>query len=947
MSDDPTGSAQSRPTLGSSPLAETPLAGSPPRLGQPDPGPSPPTAQLPGGDVPWSPPLPPPDLSAGGLADPVRRQLAALGSPRYDLLVLDAATGVRRAFRGTRTPDQVLAALPWLAQENARAGEVLLRPLAPLGYSVLSGVSRDALERGRGGGFEPAAVVQLPDGSREIWLRAGADLGQDVQQLVDRGLGQRFHPRLSPAVPGYGHLAGFDSPAAARAGPAAGSSVTLDEAAGGDYRAGPALAARAARWLATLDERARLDRALAQDAALVPARVLARGGPGELARVSPEHTRALLVLDAEAMRRGLAAMPPAAEELPGEIRRVELARQAFGEAWRAAGDLPPGAAARDQLEGRIVATYRALRDVEDSLAARLGVRDLPETLAAGGLEELARRHEATLAAEARQEAALPGSRGFGPQGALAASLPAEPPALPSPEPSLGANLPDADQLFRPPEPRIGLEAAVSRHTAADLRFLALETLAAGTGPLPDGARRPAAEDVAAAWRHRLSHELTLEAREATLERDRRHLARLHEQGSLGLAAFEPRAVRDPSPANTAAYDARLDRLAALENRHAELGGDLLQLARLRVRRDLDRSARELDRHPAAETLSSHLRLLDLRREIDGRPWPRRQRTPDTAELAAAKERFGESAARLLREPGRPARLALEDEFVKLRAAQDRHAAAAAVRELRAARHELRRAGDLLLAAGRQGGAPSPVRLDRFAAALAREQRAEAAWGERLDRRDPAIYPLAGQLAPLLGRLSRGDLRPQTLARLHRAVVHHLPDNGLAWPPLRDNRPATGSLSDALTAWRQDRAALVRARHHLKPSLQGSLAENRALASDLTRFRDALDRYQTSLVRLERETAWHTRPRQGALVPAERFLAHPVFTGAPHRALAAWTAHALRQGVPPDRIPHLLARSLPARTAAPRLLSPGSGAFVAVALRHLARLVQGAEKALVR
>jgi hypothetical protein len=1222
------------------------------------------------------------DAAGAGAAEQVRRQLAALASPRYDLLVVDAATRTPRHQFEVWTAEQVLAAVPWLAGENARGGEVLVRPAAPLGFTHLAGVPEQALAPARSAGFEPAAVLRCADGSHEVWLRAGAEPATPVRPAVERALARRFRTTAPAAAAGWGHLAGFTSPLARRAAdlPEA-PRLRLAEAAGAEYRAAAGLAARAARRVAERQVQARVERevaALGGAAGAAPPAAGAALPVGSRAALRGEFVAALRAIDAEAARRGLAESPPAPEEIEPLAREVAEARLRYAAMHDAF--LDPVAAdplARAAAEGRVAGSFRALRAAEDLLAERLGVEVLPADLAHATLAELARRQAAVLRAEARsaaleldpgsaaadrREAALaarqlrseraayaraqgcapapagaglekvhaapallgqeperllpspapvralpvtvvevkragpaadPPSRGAAGEGAarpdLAAGVTPEPrrapvrdpwaelaqhragrpaavrepgmdgrgiederapraeprvlaepraPAEPwAPAESRALAAPRQEVLFRPPATLASDDVLLLGHRKAELELRALEELAAGgargaglaaagrgTGLAPHGAAereagladaargtpervaslagaaRGAAEreagvagaarggadrgaGVAAAaqpaqglaWRLKVAFELALEAREADLARDLRGLGRLHERTALALATLEPRVASASSARELAAYDALASQLDGLDERLGGLRRRVTRLAEARLGRELERRGQELVRRPTAEGLADYQRLLERRAELAARLHPAAGRLhgragdraplrvpveaariepptagaagrgparvaedaaapahgfapagvaadatapsrafspagvavrgaapaaarragsgpaapgadfnaagaegpaaraglrsaaravpaaelaaqragvgsgPLAAQVDAAERRAGVAAERFLERPTVAGLAAAGREHLLLQAARRRAADLGAARELAAARRELRRAGDRLLDAPAESGDAqlSPVRRQRFGAALERAARAEAAFAASLEGRALPLRRGPGDLTPLLGRLAHGDLSPDTLVRTQRALERHLLAAGRpVGPPPPDDPAGPRSLLDALGEARGDRAALRRALRQLAPRLARLSLGGREVLPDLERLRHRLGRYQASAAHLERHALRLGRGPEARILPLRDFLDHPAFAGAAQRATAAWTAHALLAGVPPERVPRLLERLRPARTAAPRLLSGGAGSLACFGVRQLARLARRVARALV-
>jgi hypothetical protein len=351
-------------------------------------------------------------------ADQVAGQLAALGCPRFDILVLDASTGAHRHLRSAWTPEQVLGALGWLRHQNAQGGEILVRPAAPAGLSFFEGVTGPRLDAAIADGFEPAAVVRAPDATREVWMRGTAEVPPRVQQLIDDELARALAATRPVRTPGYGHLAGFTSPMAQRAaGVARPPFLTLDRARGRVYRRHAALA-RDCRERASRED---LERRTARDLEAL-GRTLpptaANGHPrSDTAQRPTPQAAALLQLrdeaDREAHRLGLASpytRDPAVVE--ASLARWSAARAAHQEALAAtaaaaptagtAGAAPHGAprTPAPETEAAVVETFRRLERERQGLAEQLGVRDIAADLPPAAARDLARWRSVLAAAEA-------------------------------------------------------------------------------------------------------------------------------------------------------------------------------------------------------------------------------------------------------------------------------------------------------------------------------------------------------------------------------------------------------------------------------------------------------------------------------------------------------------------------------------------------------------------
>jgi hypothetical protein len=137
-------------------------------------------------------------------------------------------------------------------------------------------------------------------------------------------------------------------------------------------------------------------------------------------------------------------------------------------------------------------------------------------------------------------------------------------------------------------------------------------------------------------------------------------------------------------------------------------------------------------------------------------------------------------------------------------------------------------------------------------------------------------------------------------------------------------PAAASLAEVVADWKASRAALGAAAQAFPDDwLAGGNA------GPLQGLRAAVGRYQTAAA------AVNGQAQAAARAPGPHFfLGHAAFAGQPHRAVAAWAAHAAAQGVPPARLPQRLARSGGARFASPRLLSAAYGHFLASAVTRV-------------
>jgi hypothetical protein len=958
-------------------------------------------------------------------ADQVARQLAALGSPRYDLLVLHPESGERRHERNGLTPSGVVADVPWLKHLNAGGCEILVRPSAPAGLSFFEGVRVETLRAAREGGLEPAAVLRAPDGAREVWMRGGADLPPAVQELVDGELARELRPSRGPLAHGYGHLAGFTSAHAQQAGGLARPPyLTLEEDGGRVYSrfrslapesraraSAQALEVRARREIAALGRgtaaapvatTATAARGAAVTAAAVGAATEARtaGEEGGGARPgSPQAAlhRLLAVTDEEAERRGLTS--GARQPAPGETEQRLWAwariqgehAAALAAAAAAAAAAPPGGSgsgtALYEIEGRVVASFRAREEARYALAEWLGVREVPGELPEAAAVNLARwrgavsdaeqrldevllqagapageRLEAAIAVRTLREelaevAAQHGLEAREPvAGAAAALLPAAGDSI-----ALGgmgtaegtaagataAETAAAETTAAETTSPAGFEGqtvaggAAAMGAEAGAAAATVEMDAPSDGALMGGyemAAEALREDGGAAeWRRQLAAELSLDGREAALRQELRGLEWAQERAALQLEALETRIEGLPGAANGIAQEALADAIGELERRQVPLAERIAALADRRLERDLERLQQVLERRPSEALVSRFTQLLEERRRLAPRfgnaSWYHVEFDPPAAppkpQVGAARRRHDLAVQELMAHPSPRAVGAVAETFASLRQEEEAAARAMAGGELRAARQELRRAGDGLAraAAARPGESPGPAAAGPVRRALERYQAAESAVARRLDAAESARDTAAGAVDTLVARVLRGDLSADTLARLQRAVRRDLRAAGVAPGPLPAPAPA-GSLGGAVTAYEAARAGLRQVIGRGEDAWQ--ISDPRAWRE----LREAVGRYQAAAVELDRGVQAAARTPESRTLPLRYFLEHPGFAGQPHRAVAAWAAHVAQGGVEAKRIPEALAGSRRSRIAGPRTLSSGYGLFLAGAVARV-------------
>ncbi len=147
-------------------------------------------------------------MSAPATEAVVIAQLGAMGCEAFDIGVL--RQNGRMLLREGWTRKQILAAIPWLRYENARAAHIYVRPHGEHALTLLDDLTADALAAMQASGFEPAVVVETSPRNFQTWLNHGRILERELSTRVAKELASRFGgDRSSADWHHFGRLAGF------------------------------------------------------------------------------------------------------------------------------------------------------------------------------------------------------------------------------------------------------------------------------------------------------------------------------------------------------------------------------------------------------------------------------------------------------------------------------------------------------------------------------------------------------------------------------------------------------------------------------------------------------------------------------------------------------------------------------------------------------------------
>ncbi len=141
----------------------------------------------------------------------VRGQLRAMGCERFDLGILpDVGDMILR--EGQRSID-IEKVIKWLRRENARGAHIYIRPAGTHSLSLIDDLTKEAIDRMKAKGFEPAVVVETSPNNFQVWLNHGQVLDAATSTSAAKQLAECFGGDPSSADwRHFGRLAGFTNP---------------------------------------------------------------------------------------------------------------------------------------------------------------------------------------------------------------------------------------------------------------------------------------------------------------------------------------------------------------------------------------------------------------------------------------------------------------------------------------------------------------------------------------------------------------------------------------------------------------------------------------------------------------------------------------------------------------------------------------------------------------
>lgn len=145
--------------------------------------------------------------------DVVRKQVEAMGAEVFELgLFRMDATEAGGPPMLPRTWDVagLMRSIPWLRLQNAQGRNIYIRPQGEHNLTLIDDLKRDAIERMKREGFQPALVVETSPGNFQAWLKHSERLPKELGTAAARTLAAKFGGDPGAADwRHFGRLAGF------------------------------------------------------------------------------------------------------------------------------------------------------------------------------------------------------------------------------------------------------------------------------------------------------------------------------------------------------------------------------------------------------------------------------------------------------------------------------------------------------------------------------------------------------------------------------------------------------------------------------------------------------------------------------------------------------------------------------------------------------------------
>ena len=140
----------------------------------------------------------------------VRRQLQAMDCDKYDIAIRDKHG---RMMNRIWSSDEVLKSVDWLKRENAKGGDIYIRPDGEKnqGLILVDDLNGHEIKRMKKTGLEPATVVETSPMNYQAWVRLSEKpIKPEIATTASKGIAKHFNADINSADwRHYGRLSGF------------------------------------------------------------------------------------------------------------------------------------------------------------------------------------------------------------------------------------------------------------------------------------------------------------------------------------------------------------------------------------------------------------------------------------------------------------------------------------------------------------------------------------------------------------------------------------------------------------------------------------------------------------------------------------------------------------------------------------------------------------------
>lgn len=138
----------------------------------------------------------------------LQRQVAALGTARFEVGIRDAKTGLMMNREWSRRELEDDKTVAWLKRMNAKGNDIYVRPAGEHGLVLVDDLKPEALKAMREQGYAPAVTLETSPNNCQAWVKmADVPLAAKVRDRASHFLASEFGGKL--ASNDYGRLAGF------------------------------------------------------------------------------------------------------------------------------------------------------------------------------------------------------------------------------------------------------------------------------------------------------------------------------------------------------------------------------------------------------------------------------------------------------------------------------------------------------------------------------------------------------------------------------------------------------------------------------------------------------------------------------------------------------------------------------------------------------------------